>query len=270
MSRHGGRLVAGLPPPWLSSGSSRSSSARSRAPSWWRRCRVSLQGLGEATEQPDPTEASLTLTEAGLDLLLHAGRPPRPVERERLAGMADGLDLARVSWVSGEATPEPIVTRRSPAVRLGGVPVVLPPGAFLQASAFADAALAGIIADWAQGAGTPLTCSPASAPEPGAGTLCRPGARLRGRRGIDLALRRAAAEARLAGLSVERRDLSRRPLMAGRAQGPRSGRARPAPRRRPRAGRSSSRGPIAQVIYVSCSPESFAREYACWSMAGCR
>ena len=220
-----------------------------------------VAALAEATEQPDPTEASLTLTEAGLDLLLHAGRPPRPVERERLAGMADGLDLARVSWVSGEGAPEPIVTRRLPAVRLGGVPVVLPPGAFLQASAFADAALGGIIADWAHGARQAVDLFA------GVGTLslalARSVARVRAFEGdaaAALALRRAAAEARLAGVSVERRDLTRRPLTPAELKGcdlvvldpPRGGALEQV--------QQLAGAPIAQVLYVSCSPESFARD----------
>ena len=54
--------------------------------------------------------------------------------------------------MTGEGTSEPIGSWRLPVVRLGGVPVVLPPGAFLQASGIADAALGGIIADWAHGA----------------------------------------------------------------------------------------------------------------------
>ena len=91
-------------------------------------------------EAPEPVEVSLALTEAGIDLLLHADRPAARMEHVRLAGLADGLDLARVSWITaGAVEPEPIVTRRLPMIHLGEVAVELPPGGFLQATAFGEA-----------------------------------------------------------------------------------------------------------------------------------
>jgi 23S rRNA (uracil1939-C5)-methyltransferase len=220
------------------------------------------QALGDALAAPDPTEVSLTLTAAGVDLLLHAGRSPRLIERECLAALADRLDLAQVSWATADdATPEPIVTRRRPMVRLGTVPVEPPPGAFLQASGFADAALAGAVEEWSQGSRHAVDLFA------GIGTLTFALARTVGRvRAVEgdaasvEALRRAAADARLAGVSVERRDLARRPLTAGELKGcdlvvldpPRGGAAEQV--------RQLASAPIAQVIYVSCSPESFARD----------
>lgn len=218
--------------------------------------------LRGALAVPDPTEASLTLTDAGVDVLLHAGRPPHLAERERLAAVADGLDLARVSWVVGDdATPEPIVTRRRPAVVLGAVPVELPPGGFLQATGFGDAALAAAVEEWAHGSRHAVDLFA------GIGTLtftlARTVARVRAVEGDAAsveALRRAAAAARLTGVGVERRDLTRRPLTAAELTGcdlvvldpPRAGAAEQV--------RQLGSASIPQVIYVSCSPESFARD----------
>lgn len=220
------------------------------------------EALAVALDAPDPAEASLTLTEAGLDLLLHAGRSPRLPELERLAAAADRLDLARISWASSEdAVPEPIVTRRRPMVRLGGVPAELPPGGFLQASAFADAALAAAVVAWGQGTRHAVDLFA------GIGTLTFALAAVVGRvdavegdAGSIAALRRAVTDARLGGVTVERRDLTRRPLTPAELKGrdlvmldpPRGGAAEQV--------RQLAAAPIAQVIYVSCSPESFARD----------
>ena len=102
--------------------------------------------LGGALDRPDPVELSLTLTDNGIDLLLHARRTSRAVERERLAAVADDLDLARIGWDAGD--PEPIVTRRQPHVRLGGIPVEVPIGAFLQATEFGEGELAAAVVQW--------------------------------------------------------------------------------------------------------------------------
>ena len=59
-------------------GSSRSRCARSPARHWRRHCCRLGEALGQALRPPDPVEASLTLTEMGIDLLLHAERPVRP------------------------------------------------------------------------------------------------------------------------------------------------------------------------------------------------
>ena len=177
-------------------------------------------GVGRRLERPDPTEASLTLTEAGLDLLLHADRSPRPAEREHLAAHGRRAGSGTSSWATGDGTPEPIVTRRLPVVRLGAVPVALPPGAFLQASGFADEAAGRSVEEWAQGARHAVDLFA------GIGTLTFALARrvrrvraCRGRRGVARGAAAGGRRRAAGGVSVERRDLTRRPLTAGRAQG---------------------------------------------------
>ena len=85
-------------------------------------------------------DAVLTASDAGIDAAVKAER--KVVEREapKLAKFADIHDLARLS-VNGEV----IATRRSPTLAMGGAVAVLPPGAFLQATAEGEAVLSSLV-----------------------------------------------------------------------------------------------------------------------------
>ncbi|MFT3988640.1 MAG: RNA methyltransferase [Aestuariivirga sp.] len=85
-------------------------------------------------------DAVLTATETGVDAAVKAER--KVVEREapKLARFAETHDLARLS-VNGET----IVTRRPPVITMGGAPVVIPPGGFLQATAEGESVLAALV-----------------------------------------------------------------------------------------------------------------------------
>jgi 23S rRNA (uracil1939-C5)-methyltransferase len=215
--------------------------------------------LGRALGRPEPGEVSLTLTEGGVDLLLHARRPSRAVERQRLAAMADRLDLGRVGWDAGE--PEPVLTRRQPYVRLGGVPVEVPLGAFLQATGFGEGELGSAVAQWTGGAARVLDLYA------GLGTLTLGIARrlsrlhaVEGNAASAIALRRAAAGERLATVEVSCRDLSRQPLTGPELAGwdvvvldpPRAGASEQV--------RELASATVGCIVYASCSPESFARD----------
>ena len=64
-----------------------------------------------------------------------------------LAGWAAAHDLARLAWRSEADAPiEPLAARRPVQVTIAGMPVALPPGAFLQASAAAEAAIGAAVA----------------------------------------------------------------------------------------------------------------------------
>ncbi len=218
------------------------------------------EALATVLDAPEPVEVSLTLTEAGIDLLLHADRPATRMEHVRLADLADGLDLARVSWIAAGAT-EPIVTRRLPVIRFGQVPVEVPPGSFLQATAFGEAELAQAITTWSRGAAHAVDLFA------GLGTLTFAMApQVRRIRAVEgdaasaAALLRAARAARLFGVQVEARDLARRPLMPAELEGcdlvvldpPRVGASEQA--------QALAAARVAKVIYAACSPESFARD----------
>jgi 23S rRNA (uracil1939-C5)-methyltransferase len=213
--------------------------------------------LAEWLTGPPPAEASLALTDGGPDLLLHAARPAQAGERAGAAALARQLGLARIAWQEAGAAPEALVSLRPPLVQLSGVPVELPPGAFLQATAFGEAELARAVTAWGEGART------AADLYAGIGTLTLALAgRVRrllaceGDPAAVAALRRAAAGR---NVTVVERDLVRRPLQ-------------PADLDQdlvvldpPRAGAAAqcaalARSPVPRVIYASCQPESFASD----------
>ena len=170
------------------------------------------------------------------------GRQPRP-RAHRLA--VDGRDARDAD----HAAP--------PVVQLSGTAVELPPGAFLQATAFGEAELAAAVVDWGEGARS------AADLYAGLGTLTFA---LAGRVRRVLAcesdppavaaLRRAAAGR---NITVVERDLVRRPLQPAELDHdlvvldpPRAGAAAQC------AALADPRFP--RVIYASCHPESFARD----------
>jgi 23S rRNA (uracil1939-C5)-methyltransferase len=227
------------------------------------------ESLGEALEAPLPEEAGLTLTETGIDLVLRAARVPGLAERQRLPALAEALDLARIAWATGEGEPELLAVRRQPLVRLAGVPVALPPGAFLQATAFGEAALGSAVAAWGEGALAPVDLFA------GVGTLTfalAPQVRrlhaVEGDAAAAEALRRAAGAARLGQVTVERRDLARRPLTPSELKGcdlavldpPRAGALEQA--------KALAASTVPRVVYASCHPESFARDARILTDAG--
>jgi 23S rRNA (uracil1939-C5)-methyltransferase len=86
--------------------------------------------------------ATATLSDTGIDLLLDLAALPDLAMLEALAAFAEAQDLARLSWRAPDAAePTPAAIRRPPRVILSGVPVELPPDAFLQASVEAEAML---------------------------------------------------------------------------------------------------------------------------------
>lgn len=222
-------------------------------------------GLEAALAPPWPGELSLAATDTGVDAVLWADREPTFAERERLAALADALDLARLSW----GADEPLVVRRTPVLTLSGVAIEPPPGAFLQATAFGEATLAAAVAAWSEG------CRRAVDLFAGVGTLSfavHPD--VRGLRALEAdaaalaALRRAAARARRSGITAEARDLDRRPLAGAELKGCDLAILDP-----PRRGAAAQVAALAaagvpRVIYASCGPESFARDARCLSDGG--
>ena len=212
---------------------------------------------------------SVTLADTGLDVVAERPRAPDLGELETLATFAEGNDLARLSWRSGDETV-PLAQRRPVRVVLGSVPVDLPADAFLQATPEAEAALTALVlagtagavrvADLFAGIGT-FTFALAS------------GARVHAVEGAApalAALRAAANRAGLARVSTETRDLEARPL------GPEELAAYDAvvfdP---PRAGAKAqaealARSSVPRVVAVSCNPATFARDAATLVAGGYR
>jgi 23S rRNA (uracil1939-C5)-methyltransferase len=172
-------------------------------------------------------------------------------EIEQLTSFALDHDLARLSLDRGLG-PEVSYEPRPATVSLSGVPVIYPPGAFLQATADGEAELvllvqeavsgAASIADLFAGLGTFALATAASY----AAEASRDAAG---------ALKRAARR-----INVEHRDLYRRPLDPKELKPFEAAILDP-----PRAGAEEqvaqlARSAVQRIAYVSCNPATFARD----------
>ena len=83
-----------------------------------------------------PLDVQVTATEAGLDVDIRGHGQPDAGERLRLTNAAARLDLARLS-----VHRDIVVERRPPILDVGGIKLMLPPRAFLQATAEGEQAL---------------------------------------------------------------------------------------------------------------------------------
>jgi 23S rRNA (uracil1939-C5)-methyltransferase len=212
---------------------------------------------------PDGRSADLlvTRTESGLDLLIGCVAQLDRSQREGIASFAAAHDLARIAWRHANETPETLIQQRVPRVTFADVLVDVPAGAFLQASksgedAIVAAALVGIagarrVADLFAGCGT-LSFPLASAARVHA---------VEGAADLAEALAAAARRSNRAGrITVETRDLARRPLLADELEPfdaivfdpPRDGAAAQAA--------EIARSRISKVVGASCNPATFARD----------
>ncbi|MDE1968883.1 MAG: class I SAM-dependent RNA methyltransferase [Alphaproteobacteria bacterium] len=204
--------------------------------------------------------ASLTLGDAGVDVLLELPKVPGLDALEALARFAAAHDLARLSWQAGKVLA-PVAQRRPVRAVFAGVAVDLPPDAFLQASVEADAVLGALVldavgtlrrvADFYSGVGTFTFALASRAPVHA----------VEGDAEAARALSHAVARANLGGrVTVERRDLARRPVSgedlarfdAVVFDPPRTGAAAQS--------RELAASPVPRVVAVSCNPATFARD----------
>lgn len=199
--------------------------------------------------------ATATMTDAGLDLALEGGADVDAAAIGRLAAQAGAAGLARLS-VDGE----PVLTLAEPVVTVAGIAVVPPPGAFLQASAEAEAAMAGLVAGHLAGARRAADLFA------GLGTFSFALARTMPVRGYEAdaamvaALAQAARTPGLKAIEAERRDLFAFPLSpkeltrfdAVAIDPPWAGAKAQA--------EALAASPIGRIAYVSCNPGSFSRD----------
>jgi 23S rRNA (uracil1939-C5)-methyltransferase len=87
-----------------------------------------------------PLDIQVTATETGLDIDVRGSGPLKPERTAALAAIADKHRLARLT-----RHDELVVQRTAPTVTMGRARVVLPPGAFLQATAMGEAELARLV-----------------------------------------------------------------------------------------------------------------------------
>lgn len=200
-------------------------------------------------------DVHLTLADQGVDLLVKGIRPEGLAHADAIAAFAGTHALARIAFDEGygaETHWEPDAV----TITLGGVPVPLPPAAFLQATAEGEAALVGAVraalggevrvaADLFAGLGTFALALPARVYA------------AEGGRDAILSLKTAAARVQRP-VFAEHRDLYRRPLTTAELDRfdavvldpPRAGAKEQAEQL------AGSRSPV--IAYVSCNPSSFA------------
>jgi 23S rRNA (uracil1939-C5)-methyltransferase len=203
-----------------------------------------------------PLDIAITATAAGLDVDLRGCGDLDFALTQKLIALAAAHDLARLS--NHGVT---LIERRQPHVRIGRADVVLPPGAFLQATAAGEKALSDLVlaetgsakrvADLYSGVGTFALRLAATAEvhavENDAAALA--------------ALARAAhATQGLRRVTTEKRDLARRPLLRAELaefdcvvfDPPRAGAESQA--------RELAGSDVPLVIAVSCNAQTFARD----------
>jgi len=214
--------------------------------------------LGGALQVPAVAEIRLTLTDQGADVLLSGVQAEGLEAAEALPRFGEAHGLARLSVDDGYGAetryePEPVT------VTLSGVPVVLPPGAFLQATEDGERALVEAVRE---AVGEPGRSADLFA---GIGTFALA---LEGESVAAEASREAALTLQMAArrsgkaVSVEHRDLYRRPYDARELAAFDAVILDP-----PRAGaeeqvRQLAVSEVPQIAYVSCNPATFARDAA--------
>lgn len=201
----------------------------------------------------------MALADQGVDLMLEDIRSDGLAAAESLARFAQDNRLARMTLQEKEEPPMTVWEPEPVTVTFANLPVLLPPGAFLQATLDGEAAL---VAEVLRGVGSASTVADLFA---GLGTFALSLAKGRkvyaaeAAREALFALKRAGDQ--LPGrVFVEHRDLFRRPLV-------------PAEINRfdaividpPRAGARDQVEQLAasvvpRLVYVSCNPSSFARD----------
>lgn len=214
--------------------------------------------FGTLLAQRRTVEVQLTLTDQGADVLLRGAEVEGLAAVEALTAFCERQGLARLVLDQGfgpEAYYEPVPA----TITLSGVPVTIPPGAFLQATADGEAALveavseavgdAQRVADLFAGLGTfafAMNC-PVYAAEAARDALT--------------SLKTAAGNGGRV-IAAEHRDLYRRPLSpdelakfdAVLLDPPRSGAEEQV--------RNIATSRVPSIAYVSCNPATFARDAA--------
>ncbi len=201
-------------------------------------------------------DVHLTLSDQGPDVLVNGFAPEGLAAAEALTGFCERHGVARFCVDDGPGAearwePQPVT------ITLGGIPVALPPGSFLQATREGEDALVAAVREATQGARTVADLFA------GLGTfaLALPAKvyAAEGARDAVMGLK-AAAHARQLPVFTEHRDLYRRPLTV--AELDRFDAIVIDP---PRAGAREQAAALAacktpRLAYVSCNPATFARD----------
>jgi 23S rRNA (uracil1939-C5)-methyltransferase len=212
--------------------------------------------MAELLDEGQKAELFVTETQNGADVAIHWSRPRNPALTSVVARWAERLKLARVT-----ADREPIVELAAPTIQFGKAHVILPHDGFLQPTAEGEVFLqekvtegiknAKSVADLFAGSGT-------------FALVLAQKARVHAVEADGAALDALATAARttpgLKPVTIEKRDLFKHPLTA-----PELSRFDAIVLDPPRVGASAqakelARSKIRRIAYVSCNPQSFARD----------
>ncbi len=203
-----------------------------------------------------PLDIQVTDTEGGLDVDMRGSGPLTAAATMKLAGIAGKHKLARLTR-HGEI----VAQLATPTLTIGRAPVALPPGAFLQATAAGEAALATLVLDYCGAANRVADLFA------GVGPFALRLAERARVTAIDsdqaalAALKRAAEmTAGLKAVAIEARDLFRRPLAPSELKPfdcvvfdpPRQGAQAQA--------QALATSAVPVVVAVSCNAATFARD----------
>lgn len=218
----------------------------------------SLRAIADAVcATPKPFRLTVLASETGFDIAAEdAGRLSGRQRQRAVETALREKAIARLT-VDGET----LIEARKPIVSFGGVPVAPPPGGFVQASAIAEARMAELVLAHLKG------CRRVADLFSGSGAFALNLARQAAVHAVEsdaLALAALDAAARHASalkpVTVERRDLFRRPLMAAELKNFDAAVFDP-----PRAGaeaqaREMARTGLKRIAAVSCNPVTLARD----------
>jgi len=240
--------------------------AHSHAPVFVQECPVASPALLVAARAAASAlgchgvdEVEVTETDTGIDLVCRSDVDPDLRTTETLQSLANDADLARIVWRAGKRPPYVVAEQRQPILTAGRAVIALPPGAFVQPTAWGQerirTRIAGIvgraqhIADLYAGCGM-------------IGLALLPGRRLEMLEANDAMVRAGRAAAASSGLEAiaAARDLDTEPLAVSELSRfdsvildpPRSG-----ARAQCEALAAST---VPTLAYASCHPGTFARD----------
>jgi 23S rRNA (uracil1939-C5)-methyltransferase len=203
-----------------------------------------------------PLDIQVTATDSGLDIDVRGSGPLTAKLNTALARVAEVQVLARLT-----RHRELVAQQRPPTLRIGKATVLLPPAAFLQATAAGEAALARLVLDYCAGAGAVADLFAGVGPF---ALRLGEGARVVAIDDDEAAIgalkRAATTTAGLKPIDAERRDLFRRPLAMEELEDfdvvvfdpPRQGAQAQA--------RALAASGVPVIVAVSCNPATFARD----------
>jgi 23S rRNA (uracil1939-C5)-methyltransferase len=202
-----------------------------------------------------PLDIQATATAAGLDVDVRGSGPLAAAQVAALAGIAEARKLARLTR-HGEL----IAQRAAPTITMGPATVVLPPGAFLQATEEGEAVFARLVADHV---GKAKAIADLFA---GLGPFAL---RLAERARVTAAdadsaavaaLKRAAATPGLKSIESHVRDLFRRPFTAAELDRHDAAVFDPPRQGAEAQARALAAASVPVIVAVSCNPATFARD----------